>query len=89
MLWNAKPHLEILKKDKFTSKIAADVQQTTFINIFSLSFRENKTWCFKWIMKSQALFSSKDKSKQEGHDGPGSLTWESLEPNYFKLCPPI
>ena len=23
-------------------------------------------------------------TKQEGHDGPGSLTWVSVEPNYFK-----
>ena len=27
--------------------------------------------------------------KQEGHDGPGSLTGVSLEPNYFKICPPV
>ena len=40
-------------------------------------------------LKNQALFSSKVKSKQEGHDGPGSLTWVSLEPNYFKICPPV
>ena len=42
-------------------------------NIFSLFFRENKTWCFKILrssarqriyMKNQALFSSKDKSKK-------------------------
>ena len=26
------------------------LQQTTFINIFSLFFIENKTWCFKWIL---------------------------------------
>ena len=25
-------------------------------------------------------------SKQEDHDGPRSLTWVSLEPNYFKIC---
>ena len=29
------------------------------------------------------------KIKQEGHDGPVSLTWVSLEPNYFKVCPPV
>ena len=27
--------------------------------------------------------------KQEGHDGPGSLTWASLEPIFFKICPPV
>ena len=26
------------------------LQQTTFINIFSSFFWENKTWCFKWIL---------------------------------------
>ena len=26
------------------------LQQMTFIQIFSLFFRENKTWCFKWIL---------------------------------------
>ena len=29
------------------------------------------------------------RKKQEGHDGPGSLTRVSLEPNYFKICPPV
>ena len=36
-------------------------------NFFSLLFREIKTWFCKWIlvhMKSQALFSSKDQSKE-------------------------
>ena len=33
--------------------------------------------------------TKKKKKKQEGHDGPGSLTWVSLEPNYFKICPTI
>ena len=27
--------------------------------------------------------------KQEGHDGPGLLTWVSLEPNYFKIFIPV
>ena len=27
--------------------------------------------------------------KQEGHDGPGSLTKVSLEPNYFKIFIPV
>ena len=35
------------------------------------------------------LFISKPSIEQEGHDGPGSLTWVSLEPNYFKICPPV
>ena len=43
----------------------SDTQQMTFTNIFSLFFRENKTWCFKWILwKIKPLFSSKDKSKK-------------------------
>ena len=36
-------------------------------------------------MKHQALFSSKDNSKQEGNGGPGSLTRVSLEPKPFNL----
>ena len=38
------------------------------------------------------LFSQKFRAfvnEQEGHDGPGSLTWVSLESNYFKICPPV
>ena len=33
-----------------TLKRQSRLQQTTFINIFSLFFRENKTWCFKRIL---------------------------------------
>ena len=32
-------------------------------------------------------FNYDKKNKQEGHDGPGSLTCISLEPNYLKICP--
>ena len=47
------------------------LQQTTYINIFSLFFRENKTWCFKWILcwaedsheKSSLIFIKKIKVK--------------------------
>ena len=32
------------------SKRQSQLQQMTFINIFSLFFRENKTWYFMWIL---------------------------------------
>ena len=57
------------------------LQQTTSITTFSLFFRENKDLIScqssarqRIHMKHQALFSSKDNSKQEGNGGPGSLT---------------
>ena len=62
-IWNFSPY--------WPSKCPSRLQQMTFINIFSLFFRENKTWWFKWIparqrihIKNQALFSSKSKSKK-------------------------
>ena len=39
--------------------------------------------CFQVQIKQDSY------TKQEGHDGPRSLTWVSLKPNYFKICPPV
>ena len=41
-----------------------------------------------YTISSPGAFGSGE-LKQEGHDGPGSLTWVSLKPNYFKICPPV
>ena len=39
-----------MKPPFLTLKRQSRLQQTTFINIFSLFFRENKTWCFERIL---------------------------------------
>ena len=50
--WKPQPlkkHL-IIPINNWPLKRQIRLQQTTFINILCLFFKENKTWCFKWIL---------------------------------------